>query len=85
MHSFLHHVYAITWLATWGNNMAWLESLAAAGLVAWVTHKTGLLPKLTDHVGRTLAAWWAKHHGPHAIAQQREALRQHEEAKKGQT
>jgi hypothetical protein len=34
-----------------------------------------------DHIGRKLAAWWAKHHGPHAIAQQREALRQHEEAK----
>lgn len=34
-----------------------------------------------DHIGRKLAAWWAKHHGPHAIEQQREALRQHEEAK----
>lgn len=34
-----------------------------------------------DHIGKHLAAWWAKHHGPHAIAQHREALRQHEESK----
>lgn len=61
-------LYAILWGATWGNNAAWLESLAATGLVVW---------GFRDHIGRHLAAWWARHHGPHAVAQHREALRQH--------
>lgn len=69
----LHDLYAVLWQATWGNNMAWLESLTVAGLLAFLKR---------DAIGRRLAAWWAVHHGPHAIAQHREALRQHEEAKK---
>ncbi len=69
----LHDLYAVMWGATWGNNMAWLESLAVTGAVLFAKR---------DAVGRHAAAWWAKHHGPHAIAQHREALRQHEEAKR---
>lgn len=72
-HAVLHDLYAIAWLSTWGNNMAWLESLAVTGAVLFAKR---------DAVGRHAAAWWALHHGPHAIAQHREALRQHEEAKK---
>jgi len=37
---------------------------------------------LRDRIGRRLAAWWAKHHGPHAIAQHLEALRRHEAEKR---
>jgi hypothetical protein len=36
-----------------------------------------------DHIGRKLAAWWAKHHGPHAIEQHKQALREHEASKEG--
>lgn len=60
------HLYAILWGATWGNNTAWLESLIVGGLAVWV---------FRDHIGKRLAAWWAKHHGPHAINQHLEALR----------
>ena len=52
---------AIAWDATWGNNLAWLESLAAAGAVAFWKR---------DHIGKNAAAFWARHHAPHAIAQQ---------------
>lgn len=69
----LHDLYAVLWLATWGNNMAWLESLAVAGLVAFWKR---------DKIGHHLAAWWARHIKPHNIAHHREALRQHEEEKK---
>lgn len=65
-------LYAVLWGATWGNNVAWLESLAAGAAAVWL---------FRDHIGRQLAAWWAKHHGPHAVAQYREALRQHEEGR----
>lgn len=61
---------------TWGagGNLAAAPILAViSGGVAWL---------LRHKIGRGLAAWWAKHHGPHAIAQHREALRQHEEAKR---
>ena len=68
----LHDLYAVLWLATWGNNTAWLESLLVMGAVAFWKR---------DRIGRQTAAWWAKHHGPHAIEHHREALRQHEEAK----
>lgn len=66
-------VRAVVWGATWGNNMAaieWGTGCSIAGFLA------------RDHIGRKGAAWWAKHHAEHAIAQHREALRQHEEAKK---
>lgn len=71
--SVLHGIYAVAWLATWGNNMAWLESLLILGGAAFWKR---------DKIGRHLAAWWAKHHGEHAIEQQLEALRRHEEAKR---
>lgn len=64
--------YDILWGATWGNNMAWVESLAATAVITYI---------FKDFIGRHLARWWAKHHGPHAIAQYREALRQHEAEK----
>lgn len=66
-------LYAILWGATWGNNTAWLESLIVGGVAVWA---------FRDHIGKHLAAWWAKHHGPHAIAQHREAMCQHEKEKK---
>lgn len=69
----VHDLYAVLWLATWGNNTAWLESLIVIGLVTFIKR---------DAIGRHATAWWARHHAPHAIAQHREALRQHEEAKK---
>ena len=65
----------------WPNGGTWsnaIEQVAAAVLVAlhgWVAR---------DHIGAKAAAWWAKHHGPHAISQHREALRQHEAAKGGE-
>jgi hypothetical protein len=69
---------------TWGTggNLVASALLGAGGLLlAWITHKLGILSKLMDRVGRILAAWWAKHHGPHAVAQHLEALRRHEEDK----
>jgi hypothetical protein len=62
-------LYEILWGATWGNNTAWLESLIVTGLAVW---------GLRDHIGKHAAAWWAKHHGPHAVRQHLEAMRQHE-------
>src|SRR5579863_10295925 len=58
---------------TWSNAIEQAEGAAVITLAAWAGR---------DHIGRKLAAWWAVHHGPHAVAQHREALRQHEEAKK---
>ena len=60
---------------TWG---------AGGNIVAWVL--CGILGAggmwlLRHRIGKTLAAWWAKHHHDHAVAQHLEALRQHEEAK----
>lgn len=71
-HAIGSDVWRVIWDATWGNNMAaieWTVALAVAGYLG------------RHHIGRVLAAWWAFHHGPHAIAQQREALRQHEAEK----
>ena len=61
----LNDIYAVTWLATWGNNVAWLESLAVAGLVVYLKR---------DAIGRVTADWRARHH-PHsaALAEIREA------------
>lgn len=61
-----------TW-GTGGNMVAWVICGLMGGLATYL---------LRHEIGKHLAAWWAKHHGPHAIAQHREALRQHEEAKK---
>lgn len=65
----------VLWGTTWGNNMAQLEWTLLLAVLGWLGR---------DHIGRHLAAWWAKHHGPHAIAQHKQALREHEEeAKRG--
>lgn len=72
----IHALYAILWGATWGNNVAWLESLAVAGLATYALHRLGVLGHLADKAGRHLAAWWARHHGPHAIEQHKRALRE---------
>jgi hypothetical protein len=61
-----------TW-GTGGNVIAAVLLGALGALSAWLGR---------NKIGRALAAWWAVHHGPHAIAQHREALRQHEEAKR---
>lgn len=61
------------WDQTLGNNLAWLESLITAAFTVWF---------FRDHIGKHLAAWWNKHHAPHAIEQHLAALRQHEEEKK---
>ncbi len=45
---------------TWSNTLAWLEDLGIAASVAWY---------FRDHVGRSLAAWWHRHHAPHLQAQ----------------
>ena len=65
-------VWAVVWGATWGNNMASVEFAAAMAVFGWLGR---------DRIGRRLAAWWAKHHGPHAIEQQRQALAEHEASK----
>jgi hypothetical protein len=54
---------------TWSNAIEQAEGALVIVLGGWVGR---------DHVGRKLAAWWAKHHGPHAIAQHKQALREHE-------
>lgn len=60
---------------TWGagGNLAAAPILAAlGGLVTWL---------LRHKIGRGLAAWWAVHHGPHAVAQHKQALAEHEAEK----
>ena len=63
---------------TWGaggNIVAWVicGALTAAG--TWLAR---------DRIGRRAAAWWDKHHGPHAVRRQRQALAEHEaEGKRG--
>jgi hypothetical protein len=54
VHVALHDLYAVAWLATWGNNMAWLESLAVIGAVAFVKRDA-------------IARWRARNH-PHSAA-----------------
>lgn len=71
----IHDIWAVIWGATWGNNMAAVEWGAITVAAGWLGR---------DHIGRRLAAWWAKHHGPHAIEQHKQALKEHEEAKSGQ-
>jgi len=41
---------------TWSNTIAWIEAILLAAFSTWY---------LRDHVGRSLAAWWNKHYGPH--------------------
>ena len=61
---------------TWGagGNIAAAPILAvASGIIAYL---------LRHRIGRQLAAWWSVHHGPHAVEQHKQALREHE-AEKG--
>jgi GH25 family lysozyme M1 (1,4-beta-N-acetylmuramidase) len=60
-----------TW-GTGGNMVAWVLCGAIGGAAAFL---------LRHKIGKRLAAWWAFHHGPHAVAQHLEALRLHEAAK----
>lgn len=77
MSGFLHGLYSVLWLQTLGNNVAWLEDLVSAALVAWVSHKLGVLPKVTAAIGKRLAAWWDEHHGDLAVERHKQALREH--------
>lgn len=61
---------------TWGTggNIVAAAILGVPGVIAaWLGRH-----KITSR----LAALWARHHAPHAIAQHREALRQHEAEKR---
>lgn len=58
--------------AVWGNVIAEPVIFLASAAVVWL---------LRDRIGRHLAAWWHKHHGPHAIAEHRQALAEHEASK----
>jgi hypothetical protein len=78
-------VNPLHWVSTYwdwaGSNIGAMPACGAIalGVGAPVTYL------LRDQIGRRLAAWWAKHHGPHAIAQHLEALRQHDAEKAGRT
>jgi len=61
---------AVVWDATWGNNMAAVEWGAVMGALGWAAR---------HRIGRNLAAWWDKHHGPHAVERHKQALREHAE------
>lgn len=60
---------AVLWDATWGNNMAAVEWAAALSVTGWLAR---------HRIGRRLAAWWDRHHGPLAVERHRQALREHE-------
>jgi hypothetical protein len=68
----LHVFRMIFWDSTWGNNVAWLESLAVAALGGFL---------FRDTIGRKLAAWWDKHHGPHVVRRHKQAMREYEAEK----
>lgn len=59
----------LLWGVTWGNNLAQLEWWALAGALGWLGR---------DRIGRKAAAWWDKHHGPHAVKRQKQAIAKHE-------
>lgn len=59
----------VFWGATWGNNMAALEWWALLAVPGWL---------LRHHIGRHLAAWWDRHHGPLEVERHKQALREHE-------
>ncbi len=78
--TFLHdlHVLLVTLFGpgTWGagGNIAAAPILAAcAGLAAYLGR---------HRIGKGLAAWWDKHHGPKAVERHKQALREHEAAKR---
>jgi hypothetical protein len=71
----MHGLRAVLWDATWGNNVAWLESTALAGLILWAAR---------NPAGRRAAAWWDRHHGPKAVERHKQALREHEAARQAE-
>lgn len=67
-----HVLWVLFGPQTWGaggNVVAWILCGALGLLGAWL---------LRERIGPPLAAWWARHHGPFAIAQHREALARHQ-------
>ena len=72
MHTGWHEFWHVVWDTTWGNNVAWLESLVILAVFTWL---------FRDYIGKYLAAWWARHHGPHEIEHHLEALRRWEKEK----
>lgn len=72
-HRFLHDLWAVLWLSTWGNNMAAIEWAAILAVTGWFGRH-----KITSRV----AALWDRHSGPHAVKRHRQALAEHEEEKR---
>jgi hypothetical protein len=56
----------------WGLGGNLLATAVCAAVAVLMRHR----------IGRGLAGWWARHHGPHAIEQHLTALRQHDEEKR---
>lgn len=67
----MHAVWAVVWGATWGNNMAAVEWGAAMCVGGYLGR---------NHIGRKIAAWWDKHHGPLAVERHKQALKEHEQS-----
>lgn len=61
---------------TWGT----AGNIVAAVILGALSVLAGYLGR--NHIGRRLAAWWDLHHGPHAVKRQRQALAEHEAAKR---
>lgn len=53
---------------TWSNTIAWLEDAFFAALFMFV---------FRDHLGRRMARWWERHHGPHLEAKLKTQLDEH--------
>jgi hypothetical protein len=79
MRHLLHGLWAVLWLATWGNTVAaieWAAALALLGLLGR-RHIGRGLAALAEAIGPHVAAWWARHHGPYAVEHHKQALREH--------
>lgn len=61
-----------TW-GTGGNLIASALLFTLGVLGAWLGRHT---------IGRALAAWWDRHHGPKAVERHKQALREHEASKR---
>ena len=61
---------------TWGTggNLVATVILGALSLIAAFLGR--------HKIGKALAGWWDKHHGPKAVERHKQALREHEEARK---
>lgn len=58
-----HQIGYVLWDVTWGNNIAWLESLAIGAIGIWL---------FRDHIGRHLVRWFHKHHLAHLAELEKE-------------